>query len=162
MKAFLAAFAAGVPGVPVADEQVGGKAHQLPEDEGHGDVVRQDDARHGEHEEAQACEVARFRLVVRHVAQGEDVDQQADARDHQHHAGGKGVQHKAQVNGKDVGDRKPGEGVRAGLVQQAQGKNEGRQAGEGGGEGRDVRTPGQQEPVEGGYDQRRKSRSQVY
>ena len=153
-EGFFGGVGGSVPCVPVADKQIGGEAHQFPEDKGHGDVVRQDDARHGEHEKAQACEVACFGLVVRHVSQRENMDQQADARDHQHHAGGKGIQHETQVHGKDVGNREPGEGIGSGPVQQTQGKDEGRQAGEGGGEGRDVRTFGQQEPVKGGYDQR--------
>ena len=40
----------GVLLIPVADEQIGTESDQLPEDEGHDEIVRQDDAGHREHE----------------------------------------------------------------------------------------------------------------
>ena len=64
----------GVFLVPVTDEQVGAKSDQLPEDEGHDEVVRQHDAGHRKHEQRQTREVAGLRLVVLHVGEREDVN----------------------------------------------------------------------------------------
>ena len=86
-ESFLRGICSGVFLIPVTDEQIGTHADQLPKDEGHDEVVRQHDAGHGEHEERETGEVAGFRLVVLHVGQREDMDEHADAGDHDHHAG---------------------------------------------------------------------------
>ncbi len=87
-ECLLRGIGSGVLLIPVTDEEVGTQSDQFPEDEGHDEIVGQHDAGHREHEERQAGEVARLRVVVLHVGQREDVNQQSDAGDDDHHAGG--------------------------------------------------------------------------
>ena len=109
-EGFLRGIGGGVFLIPVADEQVGAEADQLPEDEGHDEVVRQHDAGHREHEEREAGEVAGLRFIVLHVSEREDVDQRADAGDDDHHAGGKAVELDADLE-IEIPDGRPVEGV---------------------------------------------------
>ena len=69
----------------VVDEQPGAEADQLPENEHHEKIVGEHDAEHREHEEGQAAEEPRPGLVVVHVAEREDVDQETDKADHEEH-----------------------------------------------------------------------------
>lgn len=74
-EGFFGGVCGGVFLVPMADEEVGAEADELPEDEGHDEVRGEDDACHGEHEEGEAGEVAGLRGIVFHVGEGEDVDE---------------------------------------------------------------------------------------
>ena len=71
--------------VPEADQQVGAEADAFPADEQQRQVVGQDQDQHREGEQVQVGEVAREVRVVPHVADGVDVDEEADAGDHQDH-----------------------------------------------------------------------------
>jgi len=69
--------------LPERDQQVRGEADALPADEQHRVVVREDEREHGRDEQVQVGEEPATAGVVRHVADGVDVDQAADARDQQ-------------------------------------------------------------------------------
>ena len=56
------------PFKPMPDEQIRADPDQLPKDEHHDEVVRQNDPEHGEHEERERREVARLARVRAHVA----------------------------------------------------------------------------------------------
>ncbi len=75
-----------------ADQQVAAQAHAFPADEENQVVRRQHQGQHEEHEQVQIGEeaviAAKIRaMLVRHVADGIDVDQGADAGDDQQHDG---------------------------------------------------------------------------
>jgi hypothetical protein len=69
--------------VPVADQQEGEQARQLPEEDDLDQVARQDHAEHRSHERQQEGEEARHRISRRHVVAGVEDDQGADPQ-HQH------------------------------------------------------------------------------
>ena len=70
---------------PEADQQEGCQSHAFPADEHGQEVVAEHQNQHGQHEEVQVDKVTLIALVIGHVAHGIEVDQRADARDHQHH-----------------------------------------------------------------------------
>jgi hypothetical protein len=67
--------------LPVADEQEGTQAGQLPEDQHLDQVFRQHHAQHGTHEQEQIGVKAAQAVPLRQVIAGIDDDQQADAQD---------------------------------------------------------------------------------
>jgi hypothetical protein len=80
------------------NQDVGAYPDQLPKDEHHDEVVRQDNAEHRKHEERQAGEIAGPASVVVHVADRIDVDQETDAGDHQQHHFAEPVDQVADAN----------------------------------------------------------------
>src|SRR5205085_5546584 len=78
---FLCRIARFFPIDVVTDEQVRAEADALPADEHQQQVVRQHERQHHEHEEVQIGEEAIEAAVAVHVADGEDVYQEADERD---------------------------------------------------------------------------------
>ncbi len=85
-ESFLGGFGSVWLFKPVTDEQVGAETDQFPEDEHHHKVPREDDASHGEHEEGQGTEEALLGFVVLHVTDGEEMHEEADGGDDEHHA----------------------------------------------------------------------------
>ena len=79
--------------VPEADQQVAGERHRRPADDQDHQVGGQHQQRHREDEEVHVAEEARRALVVLHVADRVDVDQQPHPGDHQQH------QHRELVDG---------------------------------------------------------------
>jgi hypothetical protein len=75
--------------VPEADQQVGAEAHALPAQEQEHQVVGQHEHEHREREQVHVAEEALeppiVPMVVVHVADGVDVDQEAHTRHHQDH-----------------------------------------------------------------------------
>ena len=82
---------------PEADEQVGGEADQLPAHEEEEEAVGDDYAEHGSGEEREEAEEAREVLVVGHIANAEDEDQQANEGHHHQHDGGERIEHPAEL-----------------------------------------------------------------
>ena len=93
---------------PEADQQVGGEADALPADEQRDEVLAEDQHQHEEQEQVQVREVARVAGVAMHVADRVDMDQRADAGDHEAHHGGDGVEIERRVDREAAGGR-PGE-----------------------------------------------------
>ena len=83
---------------PEADEEVGGKAHDLPAQEEQQEAVGDDDAEHGSGEECEETEEACEVFVVRHVADAKDEDERAYEGDHQQHDGGERVEEPADLH----------------------------------------------------------------
>ena len=81
------------------DQQVAAQPHAFPADEQQRVVVRQHQHQHEEDEQVQIAEEPVVAVVVRHVAGGVDVDQEADAGDHQDHHGAERVEQEAPVGG---------------------------------------------------------------
>ena len=71
-----------------ADQQIAAQSHAFPADEQHQVIGRQHQRQHEEHEEVQVGEEAVIAAFMRHVADGVNVDERADAGDHQQHDGG--------------------------------------------------------------------------
>ena len=67
----------------MSDKQVGAETDKLPEDENHNQVIRQSDTQHGKHEDGKSAEVTGFRIVIRHIAQAEDVNKKTNERYHE-------------------------------------------------------------------------------
>ena len=103
---FLAGIGRGRLLIPEADEQIAGNTDELPEDEGHHQVVCEHDAEHREHEEAEAAEVAAHAAVFLHVAIGVDVNHRADAGHDEEHQQAERVEAQAKFN-LQVANRKP-------------------------------------------------------
>ncbi len=76
---------------PEADQEVGAEPHPFPAHEHEGQRSARDQDQHEEGEEVQVGEVPDPLLVVGHVADRVDMDQETDARDHQHQGAGQGV-----------------------------------------------------------------------
>ena len=99
----------GVAIEPMADQHIGAKADQLPEDEQHHEIVRQNDAEHREHEERQCREIAGLACIIPHVAERIDMDQRSDARDHEEHRLAQTIEDKAKRDLEDSAEIDPGE-----------------------------------------------------
>ena len=85
MNAFLPASAAESLQEEETDQQVRRQAHAFPADEHQQVVVGEHQREHEEHEEVQVGEEAVVAVFVRHVPDGVNVDEEADAGDDQHH-----------------------------------------------------------------------------
>ena len=77
--------------MPVADQEEGEEAGQLPEEDQQDQVARQDDAEHRAHECKQEREEARHRIGWGHVVAGVEHHQEADAGDQAGERPGKAV-----------------------------------------------------------------------
>ncbi len=97
MKAFLPAFAAESRRVVEADEQVRSEAHAFPADEHQQEVLCEDQREHEEEEEIHVGEEAPVALFFRHVADGIDVNEEADAGDDAEHDDGELVELEREV-----------------------------------------------------------------
>ncbi len=58
----------------MADQHIRGKADQLPENEKHHEIIRENDAEHREHEERERREIAGLALVFPHVSERINMD----------------------------------------------------------------------------------------
>ena len=67
--------------LPVANQQEGRQAGQLPENEQQQDVVRQHDANHGALKEQQVAVKTAHRIIFREIKTGVSDDQKTDAED---------------------------------------------------------------------------------
>ena len=84
-ESFLARVGSGVFEEEKADQQVRRKAHAFPAHEHQQIVVRQHQREHEEHEEVQVGEEPIIAAFMRHVPDRINMNQEADAGDHQHH-----------------------------------------------------------------------------
>ena len=69
------------------DQQVAAQAHTFPTHEHQQEVLGQHQDQHEEHEQIQVAEKTVVTAFVRHVADGIEVNQQADAGNHEQHHG---------------------------------------------------------------------------
>ena len=108
-EGFLAGVGGGILAEVEADEQVGGEADALPADEEQQEVRREDQDRHEEHEEVEVGEEAPVAVLMRHVAGGVEVDEEADAGDDGEHDEGEVIDGEGEVD-VEAGDGDPGAG----------------------------------------------------
>ncbi len=106
-EGLLAGVGGGVLLEVEADEQVGGETDALPADEQQQEARREDQHQHEEHEEVEVGEEAPVALFVRHVADGVEMDEEADAGDHAEHDQGEVVDAEGEVD-LEAGDGDPG------------------------------------------------------
>ena len=90
--------------IPEADQQIAAEAHQFPEDEKLKKRPAEHQAEHRKTEQAKVGEESRKALVLGHVADGKDVNQRGDQRDHREHRDGQAIDEDADVE-------KPGMGL---------------------------------------------------
>ena len=93
---------------PESDEQIGREPDQFPKHEEQEQAVRDNHAEHRGGEEREIREEAGEILVVRHVADAEDKNAQADERDHHQHGGRERIEDKAEAQ-RLFAEREPGE-----------------------------------------------------
>ena len=87
--------------VVVADQKIGAEAHTFPAHEHQEEVLGEDEREHREHEQVQIGEVpgvSRVGLVVTHVADRVDMDEETDEGDERRHQGGKRIEPEGQVD----------------------------------------------------------------
>ena len=108
-EGFLAGVGGGVLLEVEADEQVGGEADALPADEEQQEAGGEHQHQHEEHEEVEVGEEAPVALLVRHVAGGVEVDEEADAGDDAEHDEREVVDGEGEVD-LEAGDGDPGRG----------------------------------------------------
>ena len=106
-EGFLAGVGGGVLREVEADEQVGGETDALPADEHQQEAGGQHQHQHEEHEEVEVGEEAPVAFFVRHVADGVDVDEEADAGDDAEHDEGEVIDGEGEVD-LEAGDGDPG------------------------------------------------------
>src|SRR5437868_8460504 len=97
-ESFFSRIGRGIALEPVANEQIGTEADQLPEDEQHNEIVREHDAQHREHEERKGGEITRFAGIIPHVAERINMDQTADAGDKHKHGFAQLIESKGDWN----------------------------------------------------------------
>ena len=110
-EGLLAGVGGGVLLEVEADEQVGGEADALPADEQQQEVLGEHQHQHEEHEEVEVGEEAPVALFVRHVADGVEVDEEADASDDAEHDQREVVDGEGEVD-LEAGDRRSRAGRR--------------------------------------------------
>src|SRR5690349_15002696 len=90
------------------NEKVGGKADQLPKNKQHDEVVSEDDAEHGKHEEGESGKIAGSAFVRVHVSQRIDVNKKSDAANENEHGPAEPIKNKAERNMKEIWEVDPG------------------------------------------------------
>src|SRR5271165_5012031 len=86
-----------------ADEQIRCEAYAFPADEHQQEVFREHKRKHEEHEEIQVGEESPVTLFVSHVSDGVDMDEEADAGDHEQHDHGELVELQSEVGMETAG-----------------------------------------------------------
>ena len=94
-KGLFARIAGAFPLQIKTDEQVRAKAHPLPSHEHEDKIIRQDERKHGEHEEIQKGEETVVAGIIPHVSGRIDVNQEPDPRHDQDHHGRKRIKLKS-------------------------------------------------------------------
>ena len=111
-ESFLAGVGSGLLQKVKTDQQVAAEAHAFPSNKEKKKIVGQHQGQHGEHEQVHVAEETVVAAFVAHVADGVDVDEEADARDDKNHDAGKRVEQIAPVG--DERDETAGGGHGAG------------------------------------------------
>ena len=83
-----------------ADQQVAAQAHSFPADEEQQIVARQHQRQHEEHEQVQVAHEPVKTLVLPHISDGIDMNQEANASYHEQHHQRKLIEIKIEINAK--------------------------------------------------------------
>ena len=109
-EGFFAGVSGRVPLEPEPDEKIGAEPDSFPSDKHENEVGGHDQDEHGECKEVQVSEIARVSLVVPHVADRINMDEEADSGDDKGHDRRQGVELEGEV-GAEPADLNPGEKV---------------------------------------------------
>ena len=90
----------------VTNQQVRAETHAFPADKHQHEVVREHERQHREHEQVQKCEEAIEARFAVHVADGEDVNQEADERDEERVGAAQAIHREREV-GAESADLQP-------------------------------------------------------
>ena len=90
-KSLVAGYSIRVVLVPEANQEVRAEPHALPADKEEQEIIGHDQHQHKKDKEVEIGEVAHHPLVMAHVSERIDVNQQADAADDQKHDRAQGV-----------------------------------------------------------------------
>jgi hypothetical protein len=107
-ECFVGRICGGVTIKPVADQHIRGKAHQFPKDEQHDEIVREDDAKHREHEQRQCREIAGLAFVVPHVTQRIDVNDRSNTGNQNDHCLAQRIQQECERDAEHPAAVNPG------------------------------------------------------
>ena len=88
----------GVIVVPKTDEEIGTETHAFPADEQHQQIVPHHQQEHKEDKQVQINEKTNHPLVVPHIAERIDMDQEPDAGDDEQHHRGQGIDLKRELD----------------------------------------------------------------
>ena len=99
----LARVRGGLTEVVKADQQIGGETHTFPADEHQQKVFCQHQGQHEKHEQVEVGKEAPVAFLVRHVADGVDMDQKSYAGDDQQHDQGQGVEQEGKIGAEGRG-----------------------------------------------------------
>ena len=103
-EGFFARIGSGLLEEIETDQQVTAEPHAFPTHKEEQQIVGEDQREHGEHEEVQVAEEAVVATFMIHVADGIDVDEEADAGHDQNHHAGERVKEKAPVGDEESRD----------------------------------------------------------
>ena len=98
MKAFFACVGCGGFLEPEADQQIGSQAHAFPANKQQEGISSEHKNCHEKHEQVHVREISPVSLVIVHVADGINVDQETNARDDEQHNQRKLVENKAEID----------------------------------------------------------------
>ena len=82
----------------ITDEQIAAQSDAFPANKQHQEILRQHQHQHEEHEQVEIREETIVAVIVRHVADGVNVDQQTHSGNHHQHYGGEPVDRKVDVD----------------------------------------------------------------
>jgi hypothetical protein len=113
-EGFFAGVGGGVAREPEADEEIRGEAYAFPADEHEQEVFCEHEREHEEEEEVHVGEEAPVALVLGHVTDGVDVDQEADAGNDAEHDEGELIELEGEVGVESSGADPGAEGLDVG------------------------------------------------
>ena len=97
--------------IPKADQQIRGEPDQLPANEQQQKIVRDHQSEHGRSKQRQKTEEPCEVLVVGHIPDAINKNQQTDERDHHEHRGCKRIEHPTEPQ-RSLAKLEPNEAVR--------------------------------------------------
>ena len=97
-ECFLPGVGGGLAQKVKSDQEIRAEAHALPAHEHHQVIVRQHQDQHGEHEKIEIAEEAVISAFMRHVSDGVNVNEKANAGHHQHHDAGERIELHSHVD----------------------------------------------------------------
>ena len=107
MNAFFAASPASFLSSVVTNQQIGAETHAFPADKHQQEIVRQHQRQHREHEQVQIRKEAIEAAVSVHVADGKDVNQEADEGDEERIGAAQPIHRQTEVSA-ETADLNPG------------------------------------------------------
>src|SRR5580692_10558585 len=102
-EGFLPGRRSGILGEPEPNQQIRRQTHTLPPDEHHQVVIGQHQRQHEKHEQVQIGEETVIAGILRHVANGVDVNEETNSGDDQQHDQRELIQIKREIDAEGTG-----------------------------------------------------------